>query len=47
MCLTYHLAWVFVVLGDTYDLDKHEWNPDGTKILRQQDFWFSFGMTVL
>lgn len=47
MCLTYPLAWVFVVLGDTYDLDKHGWNPDGTKILRQQDFWFSFGMTVL
>lgn len=40
------LAWVFVVLGDSYDLDTHTWNPTG-RILRQQDFWFVFGMTVL
>ncbi|THH13259.1 hypothetical protein EW146_g6937 [Bondarzewia mesenterica] len=24
----------------------HKWNPDGTTILRQQDFWFAFGMTI-
>jgi hypothetical protein len=40
-------AWVFVVLGDSYDLEKHAWNPDGIRVLRQQDFWFAFGMTVL
>ncbi|KAA1470570.1 hypothetical protein DENSPDRAFT_818230 [Dentipellis sp. KUC8613] len=39
-------TWVFVVLGDSYDLTTHTWNPDGTTILRQQDFWFAFGMTV-
>lgn len=39
-------TWVFVVLGDSYDIDKHQWNPDGIRILRQQDFWFCFGMTV-
>jgi hypothetical protein len=40
-------TWVFVILGDSYDIDKHAWNPDGLRILRQQDFWFSLGMTVL
>ncbi|KAH9941099.1 uncharacterized protein BXZ73DRAFT_88295 [Epithele typhae] len=39
-------TWVFVVLGDSYDLNTHSWNPDGIRVLRQQDFWFSFGMTV-
>lgn len=39
-------TWVFVVLGDSYDLTTHSWNPDGATILRHQDFWFAFGMTV-
>ncbi|EMD33120.1 hypothetical protein CERSUDRAFT_87441 [Gelatoporia subvermispora B] len=39
-------TWVFVVLGDSYDLDTHSWNPDGVRVIRQQDFWFAFGMTV-
>ena len=41
------LAWVFVVLGDSYDLDTHSWNPDGVRVIRQQDFWYAFGMTIL
>jgi hypothetical protein len=40
-------TWVFVVLGDSYDIDKHAWNPDGIRLVRQQDFWFALGMTVL
>ncbi|KAF9642277.1 hypothetical protein BDM02DRAFT_3068807, partial [Thelephora ganbajun] len=39
-------TWVFVVLGDSYDIDKHQWNPDKIRALKQQDFWFCFGMTV-
>ncbi|KAJ7594974.1 hypothetical protein C8J56DRAFT_1123667 [Mycena floridula] len=39
-------TWAFVVLGDSYDLDKHAWNPDGVKIIKQQDFWFALGMTI-
>jgi hypothetical protein len=39
-------TWVFVVLGDSYDLHTHSWNPNGLHIIRQQDFWFTFGMTV-
>ncbi|CDO77044.1 hypothetical protein BN946_scf184403.g19 [Trametes cinnabarina] len=40
-------TWIFVVLGDSYDLDTHSWNPDGVHVIRQQDFWYVFGMTVL
>lgn len=39
-------TWIFVVLGDSYDLEAHSWNPDGIRVLRQQDFWFVFGMTI-
>ncbi|TFK44880.1 hypothetical protein BDQ12DRAFT_40544 [Crucibulum laeve] len=39
-------TWIFVVLGDSYNLDTHTWDPDGLRILKQQDFWFAFGMTV-
>lgn len=39
-------TWIFVVLGDSYDLNTHSWNPDGIRIIRQQDFWFALGMTI-
>ncbi|TFK67219.1 hypothetical protein BDN72DRAFT_799283 [Pluteus cervinus] len=39
-------TWVFVVLGDSYDMDTHTWKPDGIRIARQQDFWFALGMMV-
>ncbi|KAF8911468.1 hypothetical protein CPB84DRAFT_1671592 [Gymnopilus junonius] len=39
-------TWIFVILGDTYDLETHSWNPDGFHIVKQQDFWFAFGMTI-
>jgi hypothetical protein len=41
------LAWAFVVLGDNYDLETRAWNPDSLHILKQQDFWFALGMTIL
>ncbi|KAJ7699633.1 hypothetical protein B0H17DRAFT_1196245 [Mycena rosella] len=37
-------TWVFVVLGESYDITTHSWNPDG--VIRQQDFWFAMGMSV-
>ncbi|KAI0827884.1 hypothetical protein BC628DRAFT_1417997 [Trametes gibbosa] len=40
-------TWIFVVLGDSYDLNTHSWNPDGIHVIRQQDFWYVFGMTIL
>lgn len=35
------------MLGDSYDLNTHSWNPDGIRVIRQQDFWFVFFMTIL
>ncbi|KAJ7668550.1 hypothetical protein DFH06DRAFT_203197 [Mycena polygramma] len=39
-------TWFFVVLGDSYDIPTHSWNPDGVRVVRQQDFWFAVGMTI-
>ncbi|KAJ6577540.1 hypothetical protein B0H19DRAFT_1120308 [Mycena capillaripes] len=39
-------TWVFVVLGDSYDLATHSFNPDGVRVIRQQDFWFAAAMTI-
>ncbi|KAF8233443.1 hypothetical protein L208DRAFT_1266651 [Tricholoma matsutake] len=38
-------SWIFVVLGDSYDVNTRSCNPNG-RIFRQQDFWFAVGMTV-
>ncbi|KAF9255902.1 hypothetical protein L218DRAFT_1081618 [Marasmius fiardii PR-910] len=39
-------TWIFVILGDSYDLTTHSWNPHGVRVIRQQDFWFAAGMTL-
>ncbi|KAI0034700.1 hypothetical protein K488DRAFT_44911 [Vararia minispora EC-137] len=39
-------TWIFVVLGDCYDLETRSWRPSGAYLMHQQDFWFAFGMTV-
>ncbi|KAH9036141.1 hypothetical protein EDB85DRAFT_2210343 [Lactarius pseudohatsudake] len=40
-------TWIFVILGDSYDIATHTWNQDVTVILHRQDLWFCLGMTVL
>ncbi|KAJ7736857.1 hypothetical protein B0H16DRAFT_1762966 [Mycena metata] len=39
-------TWVFVILGDSYNMTTHTWNANGVTVVRQQDFWFAAGMTV-
>ncbi|KAJ7114964.1 hypothetical protein C8R44DRAFT_710030 [Mycena epipterygia] len=39
-------TWVFVVLGDSWDRATHAWNPDGVRVVRQQDFWFAVVMSI-
>ncbi|KAF5357357.1 hypothetical protein D9758_005881 [Tetrapyrgos nigripes] len=39
-------TWAFVILGDIYDPTTKTWNLDGVHVIRQQDFWFTIGMTV-
>lgn len=38
---------VFVVLGDLWDKETQTWTLTGSHIVRQQDFWFIMGMTLL
>ncbi|KAJ7928454.1 hypothetical protein B0H13DRAFT_2652929 [Mycena leptocephala] len=40
-------TWIFVVLGDSYDITTHSWHPDGIRLAHQQDFWFVAVMSVL
>jgi len=40
------LAWVFVVLGDTYDSSTLSWNLNRVRFIRTPDFWLVWAMTV-
>ncbi|KIY68088.1 hypothetical protein CYLTODRAFT_453876 [Cylindrobasidium torrendii FP15055 ss-10] len=37
-------TWVFVILGDSYNIDEQRWDADST-IVKQQTFFFCLGMT--
>lgn len=39
-------TWIFVILGDNYNLQEHSWIVNGIRVPRQQDFWFCVGMTT-
>ncbi|KZT44163.1 hypothetical protein SISSUDRAFT_977456 [Sistotremastrum suecicum HHB10207 ss-3] len=40
-------TWVFVILTDSYDTTTQTWAPNGVQVIRKQEFWYAFGMTVL
>ncbi|KAE9408731.1 hypothetical protein BT96DRAFT_913857 [Gymnopus androsaceus JB14] len=40
-------AWVFVILGDTYDVNTRSWNLNGDHLAKQQNFWFAIMMSFL
>ncbi|PFH52373.1 hypothetical protein AMATHDRAFT_139898 [Amanita thiersii Skay4041] len=39
-------TWSFVILFDMWDKENRRWNTSGVHLVRQQDFWFTLGMTV-
>ncbi|KAG6813526.1 hypothetical protein H0H92_010231 [Tricholoma furcatifolium] len=39
-------TWAFVILGDSWDTSTQSWNPNGIRVVHQQDFWFVLGMTI-
>lgn len=43
----FRIAWLFVILGDSYDFETHQWHMSGDHLKQQQDFWFVAGMTLL
>jgi hypothetical protein len=45
--LMFHqFTWIFVVLGNTYDIQARRWRADGDVLINAQEFWFALGMTV-
>jgi hypothetical protein len=38
-------TWVFVVLGNTYDIKRGEWRHDANSLLSAQELWFAVFMT--
>ncbi|KAL5115333.1 hypothetical protein ACEQ8H_006778 [Pleosporales sp. CAS-2024a] len=40
------VTWVFVVMGDVYDIKRGEWHTDTHSFLTAQEFWFAVFMTV-
>jgi hypothetical protein len=40
-------TWIFVILGNTYDIKLGEWRADANSLLSAQEFWFAVFMTVL
>lgn len=41
------MTWVFVIMGNTYDIKRGEWRSDAHSLLNSQELWFAVFMTVL
>ena len=39
-------TWVFVILGDIYNVQTQTWDLSARHVFKQQDFWFIMSMTV-
>lgn len=40
------MTWVFVIMGNTYDIKRGEWRSDTHSLLSAQELWFAVFMTV-
>lgn len=40
------MTWVFVVLGNSYDLARAEWRSDADALLSSQEFYFAVFITI-
>jgi hypothetical protein len=43
----FQMTWVFVILGDLYDIKRGEWHTDTHSLLSAQELWFAVFMTIL
>jgi hypothetical protein len=41
------MTWVFVILGDLYDIKRGVWRTSSHSLLSAQELWFAVFMTVL
>ncbi|KAF2739813.1 hypothetical protein EJ04DRAFT_606499 [Polyplosphaeria fusca] len=39
-------TWVFVIMGNAYDIKYGQWRADANTLLSAQEFWFAMFMTV-
>ncbi|KAF2030896.1 hypothetical protein EK21DRAFT_111563 [Setomelanomma holmii] len=40
------MTWVFVVMGNTYDIKRGKWRSDTHSLLSAQELWFAVFMTI-
>ena len=40
-------TWIFVVMGNVYDIKTGEWRSDAHILIGTQELWFAVFMTVL
>ncbi|KAH5078261.1 hypothetical protein HBI73_170580 [Parastagonospora nodorum] len=40
------MTWVFVVMGDVYDIKRGEWHTNAHSLLSAQELWFAVFMTI-
>jgi hypothetical protein len=40
------MAWIFVIMGNIYDVKRGEWNTDAHLLLSTQELWFAVFMTI-
>ncbi len=41
------ITGAFVILGDLYVPETQSWNLSGVHLVKQQDFWYTLGMTTV
>ena len=41
------MTWVFVIMGNIYDIKRGEWRTDTHSLLSAQELWFAVFMTIL
>lgn len=41
------MTWVFVILGNTYDIKTGEWRTDTHALIGAQELWIAVFMTIL
>ncbi|KAG0645788.1 hypothetical protein D0Z07_7685 [Hyphodiscus hymeniophilus] len=42
----YQTTWVFVILGNTYDITLGQWRTNANSLLSAQELWFAVFMTI-
>ena len=47
MTFSFQATWVFVILGNSFDIKHGIWDANANTLISTQEFWFAAFMTVL